>query len=221
MDTVAANGEQHEHINVLLADDHAVVRRGLKLVLETDPHISVICEASDGVEAVREALANDIDLAVLDITMPRMGGLEAAREICHRRSAVRVLMLSVHDDEQYVAHARRAGAHGYVRKSAADHDLIDACWRVIGDTTFIEPDSRMSAFPARAQAATKELRLTPRECEILALIAQGNSAKHIADMLVISHRTVERHRENLMTKLNVHTSTELTRHAIRLRLVEP
>jgi DNA-binding NarL/FixJ family response regulator len=190
------------------------------MVLDSEVGMSVTCEAGNGVQAVREALDNDIDLAVLDITMPGMGGIEAAREIALRRPHVRIIMLSVHDDEQYVAQSRRAGAHGYVCKSAADHDLLAACRSVMHEDMFVEPSSRTTLSTHLLPASASREQLTAREAQILALVARGNSAKQIAEMLVISHRTVERHRENLMRKLDVHTTAELTRHAIKLDLIE-
>jgi DNA-binding NarL/FixJ family response regulator len=217
---VAADVSGQPVIRILLADDHAVVRRGLRMVLESEPDLHVVCEAGNGSEAVREALENEIDLAVLDITMPEMGGLEAAREISLRRPQVRIVMLSVHDEDQYIAQAMRAGAHGYVRKSAADHDLLRACRAVTQQRGFFEPPGHRGQRAARELDATSRL-LTPREAEILALVAHGHSAREIAKLLVISHRTVERHRENLMRKLGAHTTAELTRHAVRLGLIEP
>ena len=210
-------------IRILLADDHAVVRRGLRLVLESEPDMQVVSEASDGAEAVRQAVVNDVDLAVLDVTMPRMGGLQAAQEISRLRPGTKLLMLSVHDDDQYLQHARRAGAHGYVTKSVADHDLIDACRQAVSGAEFIQPARRRRAMPTgpAPDAGPAATSLTPREAEILALIAEGNTAREIAEMLVISHRTVERHRENLLAKLELRNSTELTRYAIRIGLVMP
>jgi DNA-binding NarL/FixJ family response regulator len=212
-------------VRILLADDHLVVRRGLRLVLESEPGFEVVCEAGDGIEAVEQAVANDIDLAVLDITMPRMGGLQAAREIAQRRPRTRILMLSVHDDQQYIEHTRQACAHGYVLKAMADHDLIRACRQVVAaePSAFVQPPSQPALIqrtPA-GRAGPGNAALTPREAEILALIAEGHTAKQIAQMLVISPRTVDRHRENLLGKLDLRNSTELTRYAIRIGLVQP
>jgi DNA-binding NarL/FixJ family response regulator len=211
-------------VRILLADDHLVVRRGLRLVLESEPGFVVVGEAGDGVEAVEQALAGELDLAVLDITMPRMGGLQAAREIAQRRPDVRILMLSVHDDQQYVDHADQAGAHGYVLKAVADHELIGACRRVLqaGPGEFVQPPSQPAMVRRTlAQGGAAEVGLTPREAEILALIAEGHTARQIAELLVISPRTVDRHRENLLGKLGMRNSTELTRYAIRIGLVQP
>jgi DNA-binding NarL/FixJ family response regulator len=210
-------------IRILLADDHAVVRRGLRLVLESEPDLRVVCEAGDGFEAVELAIHEQLDLAVLDVSMPRMGGLQAAHEIARRRPELRVLMLSMHHNEQYFLEALRAGASGYVLKSVADHDLIRACRAAMRGEPFVYPDAeRMLAQHALDQADGAHAHtLTARESEILALIAHGHSAKEIARMLVISPRTVDRHRENLLAKLHLRNRSELTRYAIRSGLIEP
>ena len=140
-------------IRILLADDHAVVRRGLRLVLESEPDLRVVCEAGDGFEAVELAIREDLDLAVLDVSMPRMGGLQAAHEIARRRPELRVLMLSMHHNEQYFLEALRAGASGYVLKSVADHDLIRACRAAMRGEPFVYPDTeRLLAQHALDQA---------------------------------------------------------------------
>jgi DNA-binding NarL/FixJ family response regulator len=210
-------------IRILLADDHAVVRRGLRLVLESEPDLRVVCEAGDGYEAVELAIREELDLAVLDVSMPRMGGLQAAHEIARRRPGLHVLMLSMHHNEQYFLEALRAGASGYVLKSVADHDLIRACRAAMRGEPFVYPDTeRLLVQHALDNAEDANPHgLTARESEILALIAQGHSAKEIARMLVISPRTVDRHRENLLAKLHLRNRTELTRFAIRSGLIEP
>ena len=128
-------------IRILLADDHAVVRRGLRMVLETEPDMEVVCEADDGLQAVELAIREEVDLAVLDVTMPRMSGLQAAHELSRRVPSLRILMLSMHHNEQYFLEALRAGAGGYVLKSVADHDLIRACRAVMRGEPFMYPDS--------------------------------------------------------------------------------
>ena len=212
-----------ERIRILLADDHAVVRRGLRLVLESEPDMEVVCEASDGLEAVEFAIRDAADLAVLDVTMPRMNGLQAAHELSRRVPSLRLLMLSMHHNEQYFLEALRAGAGGYVLKSVADRDLIRACRAVMRGEPFIYPDSErrilgsMQEFAGDAGLA----RLTPRESEILALVAEGHTTREIAEMLVISPRTVDRHRDNLLDKLHLRNRIELARYAIRTGLIEP
>ena len=164
---------------ILLADDHAVVRRGLRLVLEAQPDLGVVAEVGDGIEAMRRTLAEDLDLAILDITMPRLTGLHAARELHRRRPKLRILMLLMHENERYLYEALKVGASGYVLKTAADRDLVDACRAALRGEGFLYPGT-----------------MTP-------LIAEGYSGREIADALVISAKTVERHRANVLEKLDV------------------
>lgn len=206
---------------ILLADDHAVVRRGLRLVLDAEPDLEVVAEADDGVAAVEEAVRTPCDLAVLDVTMPRMGGLQAARELLLRRPAIRVLMLSMHRDEQFFLEALRVGASGYVVKSAADRDLIAACRAVMRGETFLYSDAQHLLLRHARPEDGIDRQLSDRESEVLALIAEGHTTQEIAQILVISPRTVDRHRENLLAKLNLRNRVELARYAIRHRLIEP
>ena len=209
---------------VLLADDHAVVRRGLRLVLDAEPDLEVVAEAGDGAEAVEKALADDIDLAVLDVSMPRMTGIQAAAELARRRPGLRLLMLSMHDNEQYFFESLKAGASGYVLKSAADRDLVEACRATMRGEPFLYPGAVTALIRDHLDhvAGGDEPReiLTPRELEILKLIAEAHSSKEIAQMLVISIKTVERHRANILEKLGMRDRVELTRYAIRRGLVE-
>jgi DNA-binding NarL/FixJ family response regulator len=210
---------------ILLADDHAVVRRGLRLVLDSEPDLEVVAEAGDGAEAVERALSDDVHLAVLDVTMPRMTGIQAAREIARRRPDVRTLILSMHDNEQYFFEALKAGASGYVLKSAADRDLVEACRATMRGEPFLYPDAVAALIrnhldrAGEGQAAADIL--TPRELEVLKLIAEAYTSKEIAEMLVISVKTVERHRANILEKLGMRDRVELTRYAIKRGLVEP
>jgi DNA-binding NarL/FixJ family response regulator len=206
---------------ILLADDHAVVRRGLRLVLDAEPDLTVVAEADDGVSAVEEAFRTECDLAVLDVSMPRMGGLQAARELIQRRPQMRVLMLSMHRDEQFFLEALRVGAGGYVVKSAADRDLIDACRAVMRGETFLYSDAQHLLLKYVRPDDLRAPQLSDRESEVLALIAEGHTTQEIAQILVISPRTVDRHRENLLAKLNLRNRVELARYAIRHRLIEP
>ena len=211
---------------VLLADDHVVVRHGLKLVLEAEPDLEVTAEASDGAEAVERALAEDVDLAVLDVTMPRLTGIQAARVLSRRRPELRTLILSMHDNERYVFEALRAGASGYVPKSVADRDLVEACRAAMRGEPFLYPGAvkaliREYLERARDGESIPEDLLTPRESEIVKLIAEGNTSREIAGMLVISEKTVERHRANILDKLGLRDRVDLTRYAIRSGLVEP
>jgi DNA-binding NarL/FixJ family response regulator len=208
-------------IGILLADDHAVVRRGLRLVLESEPDMQVVAEVGDGAEAVRRAVHEDVDLAVLDITMPGMTGIQAAQELSRLRPRLRTLILSMHDSEQYFLEAIRAGASGYVLKSVADHDLITACRAAMRGEPFVYPAVERSLLGRALADDESSAVLTGRESQILALIADGHTSREIADMLVISPRTVERHRENLRHKLGLRNRVDLTRYAIRAGLISP
>jgi DNA-binding NarL/FixJ family response regulator len=210
---------------ILLADDHALVRRGVRLILESEPDLTVIAEAGDGAEAVSLARLHEIDLAVLDVAMPRMTGLQAAREISRRSPAPRILLLSMYDNDQYFFEALKAGASGYVLKSVADRDLVEACRAAMRGEPFIYPDALTALMREYLQRARRGERppgsvLTARESEIVKLIAEGRSSKDIAALLVISVKTVERHRANILQKLEMRDRTELTRYAIRTGLVE-
>ena len=207
---------------ILLADDHAMVRRGPRLVLDAEPDLEVVAEAGDGAEALRQALRDDVELAVLDVSMPTMTGLQAAAEISRRRPGLPMLMLSMHDSEQYLYEALKAGASGYVLKSGADRDLVDACRAALRGEPFLYP-AAVSRLIADALARAEEPAdpLTPRELQVLKLIAEAHTTGQIAEILVISPRTVERHRENLLGKLGMRDRVELTRYAIRRGLVEP
>jgi DNA-binding NarL/FixJ family response regulator len=211
---------------ILLADDHALVRRGLRMVLDAQPDLKVIAEASTGAEAIETAAREPVDLAVLDVAMPRMTGLQAAAELTHRLPGLRVLMLSMYDNEQYLYEALRAGASGYVLKSAADRDLVEACRAAMRGEPFLYPGAvtaliRDYLYRARAGGEPPHDPLTPRELEILKLIAEAWTSDRIALELGISRRTVDRHRENILAKLGMRDRVELTRYAIRRGLVEP
>ncbi|MEU9165076.1 response regulator transcription factor [Streptomyces sp. NPDC048424] len=211
---------------ILLADDHTLVRRGVRLILDAEPDLTVVAEAADGAEAVTQARSLDIDLAVLDIAMPRQTGLQAARELARLRPGLRILMLTMYDNEQYFFEALRAGASGYVLKSVADRDLVEACRAALRDEPFIYPGAETTLIRtylerARTGGAIPERPITEREEQILKLVAEGHSSKEIGDLLVISPKTVERHRANLLQKLGLRDRLELTRYAIRVGLIEP
>ncbi|MHB9856138.1 response regulator [Streptomyces krungchingensis] len=213
-------------IRILLADDHALVRRGVRLILDQEPDLEVVAEAGDGAEAVGLARTHDVDLAVLDIAMPRMTGLQAARELAALKPDLRILMLTMHDNEQYFFQALKAGASGYVLKSVADRDLVAACRAAMRDEPFLYPGAvtaliRNYLDRARHGEETPEQILTPREEEVLKLVAEGHSSKEIAELLFISVKTVQRHRANLLQKLRLRDRLELTRYAIRAGLIEP
>jgi DNA-binding NarL/FixJ family response regulator len=211
---------------ILLADDHAVVRRGLRLVLEAAPDLEVVAEAGDGAEAVARAVSDDIDLAIIDISMPRMTGLQAVRELHRRREALRILILSMHQNEQYLYEALKAGASGYVLKTVADRDLVEACRAAMRGEPFLYPGAMTPLINdylhrARTDQPLREEPLTAREQEVVKLIAEGYSTRQIAEALVISEKTVDRHRANILEKLGMHDRVELTRYAIRRGWVEP
>lgn len=210
---------------ILLADDHALVRRGLRLILESESDLEVVAEAGNGVEAVELALSKEVDLAVLDVAMPRMTGLQAAAELSTRRPETRTLILSMYDNDQYLFEALRAGASGYVLKSVADRDLIEACRAAMRDEPFLYPGAVRALIQDHlARAKRGEGRpsiLTPRESEVVKLVAEGHTSKEIAAMLVVSVKTVERHRANVLEKLGLRDRVQLTRYAIRQGLVEP
>jgi DNA-binding NarL/FixJ family response regulator len=212
---------------ILVADDHPIVLRGLRLVLDAQPDFEVAAEARDGAEAVERALAGDVQLAVLDVSMPRKTGLQAAREITQRApDDVRVLMLSMHDNEEYLFEALAAGASGYVLKTAVDRDLVNACRAAMRGEPFLYPGGvraliREHLERARRGEPARSDPLTPREQEIVKLIAEAHTNDEIAEMLVISKKTVERHRANILEKLGMRDRVELTRYALRRGLIEP
>jgi DNA-binding NarL/FixJ family response regulator len=211
-------------IRVLLADDHALVRRGLRMILEAEPEFEVVAEAGDGAEAV--SVAASADLAVLDVSMPRMTGLQAAAEIARRHPSVSCVLLSMHSNEQYLCEAVQAGASGYVLKSAVDEELVTASLAASKGSGFVFPRAmpdKVRARVTRAAAAAPDPGgpLTEREREVLKLIAEGHSGQQIASMLCISEKTVERHRSNVLEKLDLRDRVDLTRYAIRVGLVEP
>ncbi|MGH2859671.1 MAG: response regulator, partial [Solirubrobacteraceae bacterium] len=193
---------------VLLADDHAVVRRGLRLVLDAEPDLEVVAEVGDGAEAVTRGLQEDIDLAVIDIAMPRMTGLQATRELHRRRPRLRILILSMHENERYLYEALKAGASGYVLKTVADRDLVEACRAAMRGERFLYPGAMTPLIAeylrrARNDEPMREDPLTPREQEVIKLVAEGYTNRQIADTLVISEKTVERHRANILEKLGM------------------
>jgi DNA-binding NarL/FixJ family response regulator len=210
---------------VLVADDHAVVRRGLALLLDREPDFEVVAEAADGAEVVEKALAAEIELVILDVSMPRLSGLQAARQLAHQRPGLRQVMLSMYDNEQFLFEALRAGACGYVLKSGADRDIVQACRAAVRGESFLYP-SAVTALVRDFVSRTDDdgpgfAVLTPRELEIVKLIAEGRTSKQIAGLLVISVKTVDRHRANLLEKLGMRNRVELTRYAIRRGLSEP
>jgi DNA-binding NarL/FixJ family response regulator len=210
--------------NVLVADDHPIVRRGLRELLDHEPDFRVIADATDGAEAVQRGLRDDVDLAILDVAMPRLTGLQAARELTARRPALRLLVLSMHENEQFVFEALRAGASGYVLKTTADRDLIDACRAAVRGEAFLYPGvviALVRDYLSRCEASDSDEVLTTRELEVVKLVAEGHTSDEIAKLLVISRKTVDRHRANILEKLEMRDRVDVTRYAIRRGLVAP
>ena len=217
---------RHHPARLLLADDHAMVRRGLRLVLDAEPDLRVVAEAGDGLAAVETALRTELDLAILDVSMPRMTGLQAAAELAALRPQLRVLMLSMHESEQYLFEALKAGASGYVLKSAADRDLVEACRAALRGEPFLYPSAVATLirdFLDRAREGDEAPidPLTPRELQVVKLIAEAHTNAQIAEILHLSEKTVESHRGNVLRKLGMRDRVELVRYAIRRGLVEP
>jgi DNA-binding NarL/FixJ family response regulator len=211
---------------VLVADDHPIVLDGLRRVLDAQPDLRVVAEAQDGAEAVSRAVEDDVDLAILDVSMPRRTGLQAAREIARRHPRTRVLMLSMYENEEYLFDALAAGAAGYVLKTSVDRDLVAACRAALRGEPFLYPRAVRAIVREHLEAArrgepARTDPLTPREQEVVKLIAEAYSNEEIAQELVISKKTVERHRANILEKLGMHDRVQLTRYAIRRGLVEP
>jgi DNA-binding NarL/FixJ family response regulator len=210
---------------ILIADDFAVVRSGLRRLLDAKPDLEVVAEAADGHEAVEKALKEDIHLAILDVSMPRMTGIQAAAELHKRKPEVRLLMLSMHDSEQFLFEALKAGASGYVLKSGADTDIVDACRAAMRGDSFLYPSAVTTLvrdYVERGGRGEEQFDvLTPRELEVLKLIAEAHTSKEIAKLLFISIKTVERHRQNILDKLGMRDRVELTRYAIRRGLIQP
>jgi DNA-binding NarL/FixJ family response regulator len=209
---------------ILIADDFPIVRSGLRKLLDAKPDLEVVAEAEDGHEAVEKALAEDVDLVILDVSMPRMTGIQAAAELHKRKPELRILMLSMHDSEQFLFEALKAGASGYVLKSGADTDIVDACRAAMRGDSFLYPSAITTLvrdYVERGGEGEHFDVLTPRELEVLKLIAEAHSSKEIATELVISIKTVERHRQNILDKLGMRDRVELTRYAIRRGLTQP
>jgi DNA-binding NarL/FixJ family response regulator len=209
---------------ILIADDHALIRQGVKRVLDQEADLTVAAEAADGAEAVERALADRIDLAILDISMPRKTGLQAAQELSRRRPELRTLILSMYENEQLLFEALKAGASGYVLKSDADNVIVEACRAAMRGHSFLYPSAvhtLIRDYIERADERGQDFDiLTPRELEVLKLIAEGHTSKEIAAMLVISIKTVDRHRTNMLEKLGMRDRVELARYAIRRGLIE-
>jgi len=212
-------------IRILLADDHVVMRSGLRLLLERQPNLEVIGEAADGQEAVRLAAAEKPEVVIMDIAMPHLNGVEATRQIVTRNPETAVVILSMHSDESYVLRSLKAGARAYLLKDSAEADLIAAIRAIQGGKSFFSPGVRriltedyMHQLAKLGVEDTYEL-LTPREREILQLVAEGKSNKEVANLLNLSLYTVETHRGHILQKLNLHSVPELILYAVRKGII--
>lgn len=213
-------------IKLILADDHAVVRSGIRMLLEAQPDITIVAEAETGKEAVSLVRSLRPDVILMDIQMPDMNGIEATKQIKITAPETAVLALTMHEDDQYFFEMLHAGASGYVPKRAAPDELVTAIRTVGRGDVFLYPSLAtrlVRDYLSRAESGDQPLlydELTPREREVLILIAEGLSNLEIADRLVISVKTVDRHRENIMRKLNMHSRIDLVKYAIRTGLID-
>ena len=209
-------------MRIVIADDHGIVRSGIRLLLERQPGLEVVAEAADGIEARDVVVSERPDLAILDVKMPGLTGLQATREIKAQVPDTAVLILSMHDDERYLFEALKAGASGYVLKSQADEELLEAIRAIERGDPFLTPSAQQSLIRDLLERGEPDNpELTPREEEIVKLVAEANTTREIAAMLHLSEKTVENHRGNAMKKLGMRDRVELVRNAIRRGLIEP
>jgi DNA-binding NarL/FixJ family response regulator len=206
-----------EAIKVLLVDDHTILRQGIHALLAREPDIEVVGEAADGLEALDEVSRLEPHVVIMDLVMPHMNGLEATRQIREQHPDVRILILSMYDDDEYVREIIQAGASGYVLKRVATEDLVKAIHEVHKGSSFLYPPiaAKLIDYVRSVQGGDDVESLTPREREVLKLIAEGNTNQGIAKILGLSRKTVESHRANIMRKLEVHDVTDLVKYAIR------
>jgi len=203
-------------VSVILIDDHAIVRRGLAALLRADIRYKVVAEANDGEEALARLASMEVDIAILDLSMPRLNGLETLRRIAKQHPKIRTIVLSMYDDDQFVAQSLRDGAYGYVLKQAMDDELFGALDRVMQGGRYVSPCLDLERIEQRH---LERIDLTHREREVLQLIVDGHTTQAVAETLSISPHTATRHRANLMQKLRVHTQMELVRAAAQRGLV--
>lgn len=209
-------------MRVLIADDHGLVRSGLRILLESQDGIEVIAEADNGADARDIAVRERPDLAILDVKMPRLNGLEATRAIREQAPDVAVLILSMHDEERYLFEALKAGAAGYVLKRRADTDLLEAIEAVRRGEPFLTPEAQQVLIKdVLDRGESREEELTPRELQVVKLVAEAHTNKEIAELLGLSDKTIENHRANAMRKLGMRDRVELVRYAIRRGLIDP
>jgi DNA-binding NarL/FixJ family response regulator len=219
---VEAVVERVHTMRILIADDHGIVRSGVRMLLESQPDVEVIAEAADGAEARDLAIRERPDLAILDVKMPKLTGLQATREIKEQAPEVAVLILSMYDDERYLFEALKAGASGYVLKAQADTELLAAIHAVDRGEPFLTPEAQRALIKdVLGQGSVRDEELTPREQEVVKLVAEAHTNKQIAEILHLAEKTVENHRSNAMRKLGMRDRVELVRYAIRRGLIEP
>ena len=211
-------------IHALVADDHGIVRSGVRMLLEQQEGIRVVAEAEDGVDAVEAAIKHKPDVVVLDVSMPRMTGIQATHEIKQHLPDTAVVLLSMHDDQRYFYDALKAGAAGYVLKRSADTQLVEAIHAAIRGEPFMSPvaeEELLRNWLKEDEGGKGSAELTPRELEVVKLIAEAHTNKQIAQVLNVSEKTVESHRGNVLAKLGMRDRVELVRYAIRRGLIEP
>ena len=208
-------------LRFLIADDHNVFRRGVRAVVENYPNWTVVAEACNGREAIEKAKLVKPDVAILDFSMPEINGLDAARNVLSNLPDTKVLILTVHENDELIDELRRAGVHGYVLKSAPDRDLVSAIKTVLKNQTFYPAATTPAVHrPRKSDGGNSKPRLSDRQKEIVRLLSQGRSSAKIAEMLGISQKTVETHRRNIMLRVNCRSTAELVRYAIRNRIIE-
>lgn len=209
-----------EKIRVVLIDDHTVVRKGIRVLLEQEPDIEVVAEAEDGMKGVDVCVEYEPDVVVLDMALPLLSGVEAARKIREKVPAARILILSMYDDEEYILDSFKVGVSGYILKDVVVSDLVSAVQSVYRGSTFLSPSVseklRRQLQEGQTRGGSKQgpAKLTSRERQILKLIAEGYTSKQISEILKISFKTVQTHRAHIMEKLGVHSTAELTRYAV-------
>lgn len=229
-DAAPAEGDAEQtasqKIRVLLADDHTILRAGLRMMLDAQPDIEVVGEASDGRQALAEAQRLQPDVVLMDITMPEMNGIEATRQVKRALDSTRVLILTMHENEEYLFQVLRAGASGYILKEAASTELISAIRIVWAGRFYMSPSAQsmmVGDYLQRVRSGEERdsySALTEREREILKLVAEGHTNNQIAERLFISPKTVDTHRTHIMDKLNLHSRAELVKYAMRRGLLE-
>jgi DNA-binding NarL/FixJ family response regulator len=210
-----------ESLKLLVADDHEIVRKGVRCLLEAQPGWQVMAEASNGREAVEQAKRLKPDVAILDIGMPSLNGLEAARQMLKNDPHIKIVMLTMHDSDNLIREVLRVGARGYVSKTDAVRDLVTAINAVrSGDTFFTAKVAEVVLEGYLDKSEATDSRLTPRQREIIQLLAEGKSSKEIAVALGLSTKTAETHRANIMKRLNCHSASEIVRYAVRNNIIE-